>query len=433
MRAQFIRLGLLLAFLSCVAPLRASDPGALDGKLLVGYQGWFGCPGDFEDNKRWQHWFEGPAGEGRFVVDQMPSLRGLRDEDLCETPLRRADGSALRLFSSQNANVVAAHFRWMREHAIDGAVVQRFVSELSDPAARRRSDNVLRNTRAAAEASGRVFFVSYDVSGAAPSSVAEEIRRDWKHVATGLQLAQSRGYLQHRGRPVVMLWGFGFTDRPGTPEQALALIADLQRGSDGLPAATVVGGVPAYWRTLSRDSKPEAAWARVYRAYDVVSPWSVGRFSDDAGAGAFLRNVVLPDIEEARRAGIGYLPVAFPGFSWANLMAVRGEKRGAQVNVIPRRCGDFLWGQLAGLLRSRVRSLYVAMFDELDEATALMPTEGRAEALPRDAPMVHSRLDGCEVRDDAYLEISGMAGRYLRAGRDPPVNLREAARAGPGN
>jgi hypothetical protein len=47
--------------------------------------------------------------------------------------------------------------------------------------------------------------------------------------------------------------------------------------------------------------------------------------------------------------------------------------------------------------------------------------------------MVHPRLDGCEMRDDAYLEISGMAGRYLRAGKDPPGNLREAARAGPGN
>lgn len=433
MRTRNIAPWLFLALLSGALPSRATDDTGLAGKLIVGYQGWFGCPGDFEGNKSWQHWFDGPPGAGRFVVDQIPSLRGLRDEDLCETPLRRANGSALRVFSSQNPNVVAAHFRWMRDHAIDGAAVQRFVSQLADPATRRRSDNLLRLARAAAESSGRAFFLSYDVSGADAASVIARIRQDWKHIAAGLQLTQSRSYLHQRGRPLVMLWGFGFTDRPGSPEEVLALIADLQRGGDGLPAATVVGGVPAHWRTLARDSKTDAAWAQVYRAYDVVSPWSVGRFTDDAGADAFLRDVVLPDIEEARRSGIGYLPVAFPGFSWSNLMAARGRKDGATVNAIPRRCGTFLWRQLAGLLRSHVTSLYVAMFDELDEATALMPTEVRADRLPRGTSMVHPRLDGCEVRDDAYLEILGLAGRYLRAGKDPPEKLQDAAGARPTN
>jgi hypothetical protein len=421
MCARYFRLW-LLASLLFFARLSLADPDGLEGKLIVGYQGWFGCPGDFEGNTRWQHWFEGPASDGRFVVDQVPSLRGLRDEDLCETPLRRADGSALRLFSSQNANVVAAHFRWMRDQAIDGAAVQRFVSELADPVARRRSDHVLRNARAASEDSGRLIFVSYDVSGANPANVIDDIRRDWRYVATDLQLTQSRSYLRQGGRPVVMLWGFGFTDRPGSPEQVAALIADLQHGEHGLQAATVIGGVPSYWRTLTRDSKSDPAWASVYRAYDVLSPWSVGRFADDAGADAFLRDVVVPDIEEARRSNIGYLPVAFPGFSWSNLMAARGRKDGAAINVIPRRCGAFLWGQLAGLLRLRVHSLYVAMFDELDEATAIMPTEMRAERLPRGHDMVHPGMDQCSASDDAYLEMLGLAGRYLRAGSIPPRN-----------
>src|SRR5476649_2417129 len=123
---RHFRLWLLLALLFA-RPSSAAEADGLEGKLIVGYQGWFGCPGDFEGNTRWQHWFEGPAIDGRFLVDQMPSLRGLRNEDLCETPLQRVDGSALRLYSSQNQNVVAAHFRWMRDQAIDGAAVQRFV------------------------------------------------------------------------------------------------------------------------------------------------------------------------------------------------------------------------------------------------------------------------------------------------------------------
>jgi hypothetical protein len=173
---------------------------------------------------RWQHWFEGPAIDGRFVVDQMPSLRGPRNEDLCETPLRRADGTALRLFSSQNPNVVAAHFRWMRDHAIDGAAVQRFVSELADPAKRRRSDHLLHIALAPTRPPGRLLFVSYDVSGADANGVIAEIRRDWRYVVADLQLTQSRSYLRQSGRPVVMLWGFGFKDRPGSPEQVSAVI-----------------------------------------------------------------------------------------------------------------------------------------------------------------------------------------------------------------
>ena len=73
--------------------------------------------------------------------------------------------------------------------------------------------------------------------------------------------------------------------------------------------------MPTNWRTLCGDSKADAAWDKVYRSYDVLSPFSVGRFSDDAGADAFVKNNVLPDLAEAKRYGIRYVPVIFPGFS----------------------------------------------------------------------------------------------------------------------
>jgi hypothetical protein len=40
-------------------------------------------------------------------------------------------------------------------------------------------------------------------------------------------------------------------------------------------------------------------------------------------------------------------------------------------NAIPRLEGDFLWKQIAGAKGVGAQSLYVAMFDEIDEGTAI--------------------------------------------------------------
>jgi hypothetical protein len=259
--------------------------------LMVGYQGWFGCPGDFENNASWRHWFHTRDAVDSLTVDQIPSLRGIADADLCMTNMKRPDGAPVKLFSSQNPRVVSQHFRWMQQHQIDGAAVQRFTVELADPALRRRMDNVLRNVRAAAEASGRLFYLTFDISGANADTVEADVRSDWRHVVNNLGITQSPNYLHDRGKPMLQLWGFGFEGRPGAPDRVQALINDLKAGRDGLAAVTLIGGVPTGWRTLDQDAKPDQAWARVYRSFDVLSPWSVGRFADDRGADNFVHRL----------------------------------------------------------------------------------------------------------------------------------------------
>lgn len=420
---------IVVAFVVSVGMAQAGDQNGLDGKLIVGYQGWFGCPEDFEDNKAWQHWFVKGVRPEFLTVDLLPSVHEIRPEDLCDTGLPRADGQGtIKLFSSQNPNVVTTHFRWMRERGIAGAAAQRFIAEMSRPEKKRRSDHVMKNVRAAAEANGRVFFVVYDVSGASPATVAEDIRRDWRYLANDLKLIDSPAYLRDHGKPVLELWGFGFGDRPGAPDEVIALIEDLKNGREGLPAATVIGGVPSRWRTLTGDSKPDPAWAKVYRAYDVISPWSVGRFSDEEGADAFLRDVVIPDLEETRRLGLGYMPVVFPGFSWFNLQTNRNKPDQAVLNRIPRRCGRFLWRQVANLLGAGVTTLYAAMFDEVDEGTALFPAETRMDKLPAGANMVFLNQDGCALPDDWYLRVTGEAARMLRSRAPPPRKLEDVIR-----
>jgi hypothetical protein len=404
---------------------------SLDHKLIVGYQGWFGCPGDFENNTRWQHWFLNTDRADELMVDQLPSLREFSPRDLCPTSMKRADGSPIFLFSSQNPRVVATHFQWMKKHGVDGVAAQRFISELNDAASKRRRDNVLRNIRAAAEATGRFFYVTYDVSGANPATVTDAVRADWRHLNDTLKITASPNYLYDSGKPVLQLWGFGFEGRPGDANQVLSLISDLKAGQNSLRAATMIGGVPTNWRTLDGDAKRGAQWRDVYAAYDVLSPWTVGRYGeengDDNGVDRFARDRVTPDLAMLRNTRQRYMPVIFPGFSWVNLMKQRGkigsEKNAAKLNQISRRCGNFLWKQASSMMDAGATTLYAAMFDEVDEATALFPTEPKPDALPKDTAMIFLNNDGCALPDDWYLNIAGKVGAHLNEKRALPRSL----------
>ncbi|SFI17797.1 hypothetical protein SAMN04515618_112126 [Collimonas sp. OK307] len=395
----------------------------LSGKVIMGYQGWFGCPGDFEKNNSWQHWFLGSAQSNHFTVDLLPSVRGIKAEDLCDTGLRRPDNSPIQLFSSQNASVVATHFRWMQEHGIDGVAVQRFLTDLATPEKKRRNDNVVKNVQKAAEANGRVFYVTYDITGANPKTVTDDVRNDWHHLVDVLKITESPSYLLDRRKPVLQLWGFGFDNRPGEADEVAVLIGDLKSGRGDLQAVTLIGGVPTFWRTLSGDSKKDPTWADVYRSYDVISPWSVGRFSNDEEADAFVKRNVVPDIAETRRLGVGYMPVIFAGFSRYNLTVNYKRKEPTVLNKTPRNCGKFLWHQVSDLLDLHVDMLYAAMFDEVDEGTALFPAETRQDKLPVGASMVFLNQDGCSLPDDWYLRVTGKAAEYLRLHQPPPKNL----------
>jgi hypothetical protein len=403
-----------------------SPAGAVDGlrgKLIVGYQGWFGCPGDFAGNVHWQHWFfnDVPTADN-LQVDLLPSTGRFSQADLFKTRMLLPNGAPVFLFSAQNKLIVEAHFQWMKNYAIDGAAIQRFVGPLANPEQKLRSDHVILNAKAGSEAAGRVFYICYDVSGANPKTVTAYIRKDWQTLVRDLEITSSPSYLFEGGKPVLQIWGFGFKDRPGAPHEVANLIYDLKNGLHGLRAASLIGGVPTHWRTLRGDSKTDPAWASVYRSYDVISPWSVGRFADDAGVDNFVRLHILPDIEETKRIGIGYMPVIFPGFSWYNLQNVRGHKKNAILNQVPRRCGDFLWHQVYDLLGSGVETIYAAMFDEVDEGTALFPIENN---LPAGSHVVSMDQDGCALPDDWYLQITGWAARYLRSHKDPPKLLNQ--------
>lgn len=419
---------------------RAAAVSALAGRTIAGYQAWFGCPGEpgvTGAAARWRHWFAGQVPEAsQLTVDMLPEVSGLPSSALCATRMTGGDGSTVQLFTSADPAVIDLHFGWMKEHGIDGVAVQRFVNMLAHRSERERGDIILRAIRAAAERHGRLFYIAYDVSGADPATLYDAIRDDWTHLVQDLGITSSPAYLSGAGRPLLQLWGFGFRDRPGEPAPVRSLLADLRRGGAAQPVADspsrsavlLIGGVPAGWRNADIDSRGGATWASLYREFDVVSPWTVGRYESGPDNLGFVEGVVRDDIAEANRLGLGYMPVIFPGFSWANLMTARGNPAQAIPNKIPRRCGHFLWQQGQTRIAAGARTLFIAMFDEVDEATAIMPVVAKRDALPAGTGLIALDQDGCDLPADWYLRVSGSLAGYLRAGEVPPESLSQVMR-----
>lgn len=396
------------------------DPATLERKLMFGYQGWFGCPGD-GSSLGWEHWFRRgePPGASTLRVDTWPDVSELDPDERCATPLRRADGRPAEVYSAHNPKTVARHFRWMRDYDLPGVFLQRFAARLETASVRAFRDAVLRNVAAAAESHQRVFAVMYDISGQPRETLVEAVTRDWTHLVDSLEVTGSPRYLHHRGRPVLALWGFGFHDRPATPGQAAELIEFFKNHPDPRYRVTLVGGVPSRWRTLTRDALPDPAWAAVYRAFDVISPWSVGRFRDAAGIDRFYAEEVALDLIETRRLGIDYMPVLFPGFSWHNM------NPSAPLNAIPRLGGRFYRHQVARALDAGSTMLYGAMFDELDEGTAVFKLAATRQEAPADVPIVTLDADGDLLPSDWYLQLAREA--QARLARGAPRDLPRAA------
>jgi hypothetical protein len=380
---------------------------------MFGYQGWFGCPGDGSPLGAWEHWFRrgAAASVSTLRVDMWPDVSELSESERCDTPLMLPGGQSAQLYSAYNPRTVDRHFAWLQEYDLAGVFLQRFTSRLDDGPVLGFRDGVARNVRAAAEAHGRVFAIMYDISGHPRETVVEAVKDDWRYMVDTLRITDSPRYLQHHGRPVLAIWGFGFRDRAPTPEQAAELIEFFKNNPEPRYRVTLLGGIPARWRTLSRDSKTEEAWARVYRSFDILSPWTVGRFRDEEGTDLFYREEVEPDLVETNRLGLEYMPVVFPGFSWHNMNPT------APLNPIPRRGGRFYWHQIERALQAGTTMMYGAMFDEVDEGTAIFKLAPTRDSVPAGVPIVTLDTDGDQLPSDWYLQLARQAQRRLSGQR----------------
>ena len=378
------------------------DSKTLTGKVFCGYQGWFSCDGDGA-NLGWAHWAKHgnqPFAPGNVCVDLWPDVSEYDADERFATRFKRADGRFAEVFSSSNRKTVLRHFQWMQEYGIDGAFVQRFANGLRDPNLLHQKNSVLSHARAGAEQTGRAFAVMYDLSGLAAGAMYT-VREDWKVLQTGMKITENLAYLHHKGRPVVAVWGVGFNDnRSYSLSECLKLLQWLK--AEG---CTVMLGVPSFWREGRRDAVDDPLLLELLKQADIVSPWTVGRYRTPEEARQHAKLVWQPDRDWCEGRRIDFLPVVYPGFSWHNL-------KGDRLGDIPRLKGQFLWSQLAAAKRTGCEMIYVAMFDEVDEGTAIFkctndpPTGNGAKFLNYE-----------QLPSDFYLRLVGEGGKMLRGER----------------
>jgi len=398
-RVLALPLSLLLSAWPAAAGASPVDASTLQGKVLFGYQGWFDCPRAGQGS--WIHWSQGIPTPSTLTVDLYPDLSEFEAEDLCPADDFKIGGKQAYLFSSHNAAIVDAHFRWMEENGLDGVFAQRFGTETSWR--KSSGETVLRNIMAASAKHGRAFALEYDISGLQEANVVQTLQLDWMYLVDQIKLTEHPNYLHHEGKPVLSIWGIGLNDAghpPEDPAVAAAMIQWFQSDAPEKYRVYYVGGTPYHWRGLANDSRSDPKWKAVYRSMDAIQPWTVGRYVDAAGVDGWKKDVLIPDLAETKSGGQFYMPVVFPGFSWKNL-------NDGPENQIPRKGGTFFWRQAMQAKAAGASMLKIAMFDEVDEGTAMFKVTSKRSEAPDDGYWLTLDADGKDLPTDWYLRLAG--------------------------
>lgn len=393
---------------------RPVDAATLRGKVMAGYQGWFRTPGD-PTGQGYVHWSRDPARVTResLTVEMWPDLAGFPAGEQHVVPgFTHPDGRPAALFSSDNPSTVRRHFGWLRDHAIDGVWLQHFLVDCPGGPIESRFASRLRvlgHVRAAAAATGRTWALTLDLSGLPPDRIFEVLTREWRRLVESGVTRDPR-YLHQNGLPVVEVFGYyhGGPDDRMTVELANR-ITDFFH-DPGAGRAFLIGAGDWNWR-----ANPDPAWQAALARLDGISPWNVGNTSlDPAGDRRATTNTWLADRRLCQSRGQVWLPVVYPGFGWDNLQHLPPGQ-----STIPRRGGRFFWEQFAELSRLGADTAFVAMFDEVDEGTAIFPISNQP---PTQAHFL--TFDG--LPPDWYLRLTGEGTRMLRGERPltPEIPLR---------
>jgi hypothetical protein len=109
------------------------------------------------------------------------------------------------------------------------------------------------------------------------------------------------------------------------------------------------------------------------------------------------------------------MPLVYPGFGWDNLM-----NKPPGTTVKSRLQGDFLWQQFLDAKVLDATTVYVAMFDEIDESTAIFK-------VTNDLPVNHyfQTLEG--LPSDFYLLLTGYGTRIINGQVEVPASMPDFA------
>jgi hypothetical protein len=349
-----------------VSAQSTADATTIDNKVMAGYQGWFRTPGDVTGDTSWAHWFNSSTpSQSEEAFDSWPDVSSFAASEVTTVPgFQYPDGSPATLYSGQNAGAVLHHFQWMKTEGIDGVWLSEFENHLpggSDASDYPNVERILNNVKAAADSTGRTWAFLYDTSGASTSILVSVIETQWENMVDEGYTNDCR-YLHQNGLPVVMLYGFFPNDSNhnlGDPTYGNPLIDFFQ--APGKYQAFVVGSGSWNWTSGSTD------YQNMLFRLGAYIPWNVGHDTLASNGNITAQTGTwASDYAAFKSHNVRYIPLIFPGTNAAGPPAT--------TPTAPRRDGYFFWEQFVAASKiSGINSAFIAMYDEVNEGTQIMP------------------------------------------------------------
>lgn len=365
----------------------SSPVGDVVGKITVGYQGWFGAAGDGSPYNSWTHQnLEMWPDVRQYPITYAGSK--FNQAGIAQSPFtgNLNNGQPGKMFSSYDQSTVNVQFQWMQQNGIDCVALQRFGGALNnDPRDKGFRDGMADRVQTAAQNYGRKFFIMYDISGW--TNFQTEIKADWTNVMS--THTGSSAYARQNGLPVVCIWGIGFANRPGNVTSWSDVINWFK--SQG---CYVIVGAPG---NFSTDVNNQPA----YNLANMLMPWRVGSTSN------FQTNNAS-DLTYCNAHQIDYQTDIYPGTAFYNTDPTRPK------NQIPRVHGDFMWSQFVAAKNANVQSVYISMFDELNEATNIMNSAEDVSMIPAGNYFLTLDADNTHVSADFYLRLTNDGGKMIK-------------------
>lgn len=364
-----------------------SSPGDVVGKITIGYQGWFSAAGDGSPLDSWQHqnlesWPDVRQYTTTYSGDpfyqagvQQPPFTG-----------NLGNGQPAKMFSSDDQQVSNTHCLWMQQNGIDCIALQRFGSYTTAGSVKDFHDAVDLNMMTAAQTYGRKFYIMYDCSATDP------VTTDWTNTIVNTQhLTSSSAYAMQNGKPVVCLYGIGISGR-GADSSWVTTINWFK--AQGL----YVIGSPLWG--FSTDT----AYLPAIDACNMIMPWAVGRTTSTN-----FETQYASDMAYCTAHGMDFQADIYPGTAFYNTNGATSPK-----NQIPRTHGNFMWSQFAAARTAGVPSVYISMFDEMNEATGILNCAEDSSSIPAGEYFLTLDADGVHVSSDFYLRLTNDGGKMVK-------------------
>jgi hypothetical protein len=298
------------------------------------------------------------------------------------------------LYDCTDQSTVDLQFSWMVQYGIDTTALQRFGTNVFGSAdSTARTNLALERVVSAAEKYNHKFYVEWDISGW--DNFTTQLPEDWEN--TVKNVTTSSAYATQDGKPVIAVYGFGVENRPGTPDQALDTINYLK---DAGLYVIVVSRVQ--WNTFNE------SWIPVWQAVDMIGPWTVGAYNGTAQAAEYL-TTLESDFKWCNENGVAYQPVVFPGWSAHYLAPTTNAE-----NTFPRDSGHRMWQQFVNIRQAGIGNVFIAMFDEYDEGTAIAKAATNSSMAPSDVWFLTLDADGTEMSSDFYLRLTDSGGQMMK-------------------